>query len=161
MSNNVTYLTPIILKHVSGKYLSHFYEGRDSYFPTLRDGNIALLKFHLASDPTNTGSVNSLAKISIECLEGGLSKYFWMGAFSDSKYVYYWEEYGDKTNWIISSSSSSGDIHFGDLVTLKNVNYAKYGFTPVDYGSSSEPYQLLIQTDPKDDSMNFTVEPAP
>ncbi len=160
MAETVKYKTKITLKHVSGKWLSHFYNGPSDFFPTLRDGNKTEVEFYLASSQKTEGSVNNGATIVIKCLEGGMSSYVWMGAFSDSRYVYYHEQKEDKTSWVISKEGD-GDIRFGDTVTLKNVHYKdEYGFEPVVDGGSSDPYQLLYQTALDKDAMKFIVHPA-
>ena len=51
-----------------------------------------------------------------------------LGAFGDSKDLYYWSDYGDKTKWkIVKIGGQEGDqINDGDQVYLINSHYNQY-----------------------------------
>ncbi|NEP09958.1 MAG: hypothetical protein F6K14_06995 [Symploca sp. SIO2C1] len=52
-----------------------------------------------------------------------------LGGFGDSKYLYYWTDYDEKTHWIVErppSSAESGPIQYGEDVLLLNEHYLEY-----------------------------------
>jgi hypothetical protein len=70
---------------------------------------------------------SSLSIKTTEVWQGKWKKRTLLGAFGDARQLYYWSDYGSKSNWIIEKASGgqSGDpIHFGDRVHIRNEAYA-------------------------------------
>lgn len=67
------------------------------------------------------GSVLSIR--TTEVWKGKWKARTYLGAFSDARQLYYWDDYGSKTNWIIEKAQGGlpGDpIHYGDPVNIRN-----------------------------------------
>jgi hypothetical protein len=55
-----------------------------------------------------------------------------LGAFSDSNELYYWDQYGSKTNWILEKVDTAKglEIHYGDEVYIRNEAYGDQYLKP-------------------------------
>ncbi|WP_019509126.1 alkaline phosphatase [Pleurocapsa sp. PCC 7319] len=108
------------LKNKSGQYLIAADNGR-YFFPQLdRSGQT---KLQLKG---KTGELQHNDNIKIRSLETQLGDRNILGAFSDSRNCYYWDDgYDeDKQNWKITNASGErGKIRYGDEVYLTNVHY--------------------------------------
>jgi len=69
--------------------------------------------------------------LRIKTKEGGVWKGKWkqrvfLGAFGNVRQLYYWDDYGSKTNWIIEKSGGRRDepIHYGDPVSIRNESFS-------------------------------------
>lgn len=50
-----------------------------------------------------------------------------LGAFQDKHQLYYWGDYGQKSNWVIEMANGRNEeIGYGDQVTIKNDSYNQY-----------------------------------
>jgi len=157
---NLQYQQPFLLKHSStGKFISHFGNGKFHFYPTLRVNNASKLTMFAAENFNQEGTINNNATVCIQCLEPGLAAGIksWMCAITTSEDVCYDCLDENKTKWKISKETS-GDIKFGDRVKLSNIEYlTKYGFVPKSYGTDDEPADVLTQVSVDKDDMYFIV----
>lgn len=69
---------------------------------------------------------SSLRIKTTEAWEGSWKARTYLGAFGDAHQLYYWDDYGSKSNWIIEKHSGGrpGDpIHYGEPVLIRNEAY--------------------------------------
>ncbi|MDM7950256.1 hypothetical protein [Hydrogenophaga sp.] len=68
----------------------------------------------------------SLSIKTTEVWKGKWKARTFLGAFGDVHQLYYWDDYGSKTNWIVEKPKGrTGEaIHCGDEVWIRNEAYA-------------------------------------
>ncbi|MEO1003209.1 MAG: MAC/perforin domain-containing protein [Cyanobacteria bacterium J06638_7] len=52
----------------------------------------------------------------------------YLGAFKDARQLYYWSDYGSKTNWIVEKAQGGRDgdrIHYGEAVRIRNEHFSE------------------------------------
>jgi len=76
------------------------------------------------SRPLTHGSLLSIR--TTEVWKGKWKARTFLGAFGNAHQLYYWDDYGSKTNWFVEKlKGRNGDpIHYGDPVRIRNEAYA-------------------------------------
>ncbi len=113
--------------------------GITAYFPTLNKGKNTILYFQNRDNRSDDGDVSNGKNVKLISTEYGLNAYNVLGAWSDSKDCYYYNDYlqgenDDKQTWIIEKvDSGSSTINFGDKVYLVNKYFTKQRLTKDRY----------------------------
>ncbi|MEO0768203.1 MAG: MAC/perforin domain-containing protein, partial [Cyanobacteria bacterium J06649_4] len=100
------------------------------YYPRLSASGEDAIAFTLTGDATPLTSGSNLSIKTTEKFKDTSwrkwSTHTYLGAFGNVKELYYWKDYGSKTNWIIEKVdlTSGPTIHYGDEVTIRNERYS-------------------------------------
>jgi hypothetical protein len=112
------------LRNADDRYVAASESATRYYYA--RMGNKALtLQLDGGGRPLVHGS--SLSIRTTESWKGKWKARTYLGAFADAHQLYYWDDYGSKTNWIVEKASGgqTGEaIHYGDRVWIRNEAFA-------------------------------------
>jgi len=116
----------IVLKTGDGRSLSSSHSGWRYYLAKLRNNPLSH-KLDYNNDDLCDGNIVHLK--TTEVFKGKWNQRKLLGAFADSYELYYWSDYGDKTNWIIEKAAGTAqetEIVYGEKVYIKNKSYNQY-----------------------------------
>jgi hypothetical protein len=136
------------LRNADDRYLAASESATRYYYAKM--GNTAqVMLLDGGQRPLVHGSALSIK--TTEVWKGKWEERIFLGAFADARQLYYWSDYGSKSNWIVEKANGgqTGDpIHFGDPVVIRNEAYAdQYLSTDKDNyltTSKSQPPQSWV-----------------
>ncbi|NEO00542.1 MAG: hypothetical protein F6K50_35400 [Moorea sp. SIO3I7] len=136
-SSNVKSNDTFILKDQNGIFVgkadSNAYR---YYFPksTPNESEAGRLVLKGISGKLSNHDVINIQTIDKDVWDSDWRDYDLLGGFGNSKYLYYWNDYGDKGDWEVvrpSDSMKTGPIQYGEPVYIRNVDYNEY-LVPTD-----------------------------
>lgn len=152
-----------ILVHKDGRYFGEApYDALYGYYYPKMSGNTPV-KLKFAGDKSalredNNVEIKTTEEFPDSFWTGKWSERIKLGAFGDKHNIYYWIEYGGKTNWIIEKNVPSFEdrrIRFGDEVRIRNDAYSDQYLVP------SGNNFLTTATALKNSNNVWTIEEAP
>jgi hypothetical protein len=114
----------IKLRNADDRYLAEA-ESATRYYYAKMGQKAQVMKLDGGKRPLVHGS--SLRIKTTEAWQGQWKARTYLGAFGDARQLYYWDDYGSKSNWIIEKNSGgqAGDpIQYGEPVRIRNEAYA-------------------------------------
>ena len=115
----------IKLRNADDRYLAEA-ESATRYYYARMGEKPQVMKLDGGKRPLVHGS--SLKIKTTEAWQGKWRARTYLGAFGDARQLYYWDDYGSKSNWIIEKDSGgqAGDpIRYGEPVRIRNEAYAE------------------------------------
>lgn len=112
------------------RYISKAKSAIRYYYAKLGQNAIGL-KLGGNKKPLVTGSIVSIK--TTDTFKKKWRKYNLLGAFGDATELYYWKDYGSKTNWIIEKvdpNPEGAPIYYGEQVYIRNESYTNQYLTP-------------------------------
>ena len=106
-------------------------ESATRYYYTKLGQNGIVLQLGGNKKPLVTGSIVSIK--TTDTFKKKWQKYNLLGAFGDATELYYWKDYGSKTNWIIEKidpNQEGAPIYYGEQVYIRNESYTDQYLTP-------------------------------
>ncbi|MEO1592779.1 MAG: MAC/perforin domain-containing protein [Cyanobacteria bacterium J06632_22] len=119
-----------------GRYIQEAHATLHYYYPKLSASKGDAMSFQLTGDGAPLTSGTNLSIKTTEKFKDTKwrhwSTHTYLGKFGNVTELYYWKEYGSKTNWIIEKADpiSGPTIHYGDAVTIRNEHYANKYLQP-------------------------------
>lgn len=112
------------------RYISVAESAKRYYYVKLAQDPV-VLQFGGNGKALTSGSLVSIK--TTETFKESWADYNLLGAFGNATELYYWNEYGSKTNWIIEKkdpSQKGAPVYFGEAVYIRNENYENQYLTP-------------------------------
>ncbi|NET24403.1 hypothetical protein [Okeania sp. SIO1I7] len=138
--NGTGYVTggdTVYLQDQGDIYTGKSYSGVRYYYPTVTPDYPVAGKFEIqgTGGPVYDGQNIQLQTLDKDGWDPGWLHRDLLGAFADSTELYYWEDYGAKTDWRIErpSNFSEEPIKYGENVYVINRDYNEF-MTPTDSG---------------------------
>lgn len=136
----------VILKDQNGKYVGKADSNNYSYyFPksTTDQSQAGRLVIKNISSDLNDKGVIHLETLDKDVWKGSWLSYDLLGAFAGKTELYYWNDYGSKSDWKVvrpSNSTKTGPIQYGEQVYIVNGSYNEYLIPTDDNWLTTEPY---------------------
>jgi MAC/Perforin domain len=112
------------------RYISTAESATRYYYARLGQDGV-VLQLGGTNKPLISGSIVSIK--TTEKFKKSWQDYNLLGAFGDATELYYWKDYGSKTNWIIEKTDPNqqgAPIYYGEWVYVKNEAFTNQYLTP-------------------------------